>query len=214
MNFWFKIQNDFFSDLSIKMLLKSDEGCHVFAFYLRLMCAAVGTAGVIEFRGIGGNVIEEIALANDEPLDFAEKAIGTLINLHLAELQQDGSLYLPQLPALTGSSKTGAERAAEFRRRKKHDATERNTDVTERNTGVTRSNVTECDDVTDVTQKSREEPEKDLDLDPDKKRKRVDRSKQTFSGSPPAFGGGGEPITIADLADVNELYEDDTERPF
>lgn len=213
MNFWFKIQNDFFSDLSIKMLLKSDEGARAFVFYMRLMCAAVGTAGVLEFRGIGSNVVEEIALANDEPLEFSEKAIGTLTRLHLAELQQDGSLYLPQLPALTGSSKTGAERAAEFRRRKKLDATERNTDVTERNTGVTRSNVTGCDDVTGVTQKSREELERDLDLDPDKK-KRVDRSKQTFSGSPPAFGGGGEPITIADLADVNELYADDGERPF
>ncbi len=208
MNFWFKIQNDFFSDLSIKMLLKSDEGARAFVFYMRLMCAAVGTAGVLEFRGIGANVIEEIALANDEPLDFAEKAIGTLTRLHLAELQQDGSLYLPQLPALTGSSKTGAERAAEFRRRKKRDATERNTDVTERNAGVTRSNVTECDAVTDVTQKSRTRKEKELD------QKQIESQRISNSGSSPrAFGGAGEPpITLDDLGNPNE--HDDGELPF
>ena len=212
MNFWFKFKSEFFADLQIKMLLKSNEGERLFVIYMRLLCAAVGSEGVVEYQGIASDLCEELSIVLDEPIELVKTSIATLERLHLAEVMQDGSLYLPQLPALTGSSKSGAERVREHRERKKQGVTLCNSDVTACNGDETSDSVTECYDETPVTEKRRVREEKDLEP----KSKKITDHNPNSGSSPRAFGGagGGGTLTLDDLADPSELHNDDGELPF
>ena len=125
--YWLRLHDDFFSSIRIKKLRKMAGGDTYTIIYLKMQLKAMKTEGVLTWRGIEQDFVDELALDLDEEPDNVRVTLAYLLTCGLAETSDSINFFLPYAVANTGSEGASAQRVREFRERK---ALQCNNDVT------------------------------------------------------------------------------------
>lgn len=116
--FWLKLRETFFSDTYIKAMRTLPNGDSLVLAYLEMALYSLKANGIIEYEELMPSLVEEIALAINEPVELTAQTIDLLIKFRAAEL--DGNkLCLTEMMKHMGSEQTSTERVQKFRERKK-----------------------------------------------------------------------------------------------
>ncbi len=165
--FWWRLRNDFFTQITIKKLRRSDNGDKKAIIYLQMILMTIHQDGYLRYDGIEDDISEEIALYLNEPVEVIQDTIKALKEMNLIEIVED-DFFLPEAQKGIGSECSSAERMRRKRARDK-EASQSDNDVTqqlhESDAQVTQSLHT-CD-----VEKSREENrKKEIETDKEKER--------------------------------------------
>lgn len=116
--YWLRLHDDFFSSIRIKKLRKMAGGDTYTIIYLKMQLKAMKTEGVLTWRGIEQDFVDELALDLDEEPDNVRVTLAYLLTCGLAETSDSINFFLPYAVANTGSEGASAQRVREFRERK------------------------------------------------------------------------------------------------
>lgn len=113
--YWLKLSEEFFARNEIRALQAQDNGDKFFLFYLNLLRAGLKTDGVIEVPS--GAVENMIAGITNTNLEIVHNALPQLSDLHLLQMQCDGTIHLLGATELIGKETAAAERMRRCRAR-------------------------------------------------------------------------------------------------
>lgn len=126
--FWLRLYDDFFGSFRIKKLRKMAGGDTYVIIYLKMQLKAMKTDGVLQYRGLGTDFVDELAIDIDEEPDDVRVTLMYLLSCGLAETNDQKTFFFPFSVANTGSETSSTQRVREFRARQK--ALQCNADVT------------------------------------------------------------------------------------
>ena len=115
--FWLKLYDDFFGSLRIKKLRRMAGGDTYVIIYLKMQLKAMKHDGVLQFKGVEKDIVDELALDLDEEPDNVRVTIAYLLSCGLAESSDSIDLFLPFAVANVGSETAAAERMRKMRER-------------------------------------------------------------------------------------------------
>lgn len=127
--YWLRLHDDFFGSMRIKKLRKMAGGDTYVIIYLKMQLKAMKTDGVIRWKGVEQNIVDELALDLDEEPDNVRVTLAYLISCGLVETEDNLNLFVPYAVENVGSESSSTQRVRDFRARQK--ALQCNTDVTE-----------------------------------------------------------------------------------
>ena len=126
--YWLRLYADFFGSMRIKKLRKMAGGDTYVIIYLKMQLKAMKTDGVIRWKGVEPNIVDELALDLDEEPDNVRVTLAYLIQCGLVETEDNLNLFIPYAVENVGSESSSTQRVRDFRARQK--ALQCNTDVT------------------------------------------------------------------------------------
>lgn len=126
--FWLRLYDDFFGSFRIKKLRRMAGGDTYVIIYLKMQLKAMKTDGVLQYRGLGTDFVDELAIDIDEEPDDVRVTLMYLLSCGLAETNDQKTFFFPFSVANTGSETSSTQRVREFRARQK--ALHCNADVT------------------------------------------------------------------------------------
>ena len=115
--FWLKLYDDFFGSLRIKKLRRMAGGDTYVIIYLKMQLKAMKEDGMIHFKGVEENIVDELALDLDEEPDNVRVTLAYLLSCGLAETSDSLNLFLPFAVANVGAETAAAERMRKMRER-------------------------------------------------------------------------------------------------
>lgn len=117
--FWLRLYDDFFGSFRIKKLRKMAGGDTYVIIYLKMQLKAMKTDGVLQYRGLGTDFVDELAIDIDEEPDDVRVTLLYLLSCGLAETNDQKTFFFPFSVANTGSETSSAQRMREARRKAK-----------------------------------------------------------------------------------------------
>ncbi len=172
--YWYKLKNDFFSQITIKKMRRSQNGDTKVIIYLKMILMTIDNDGYIEFKGVEDDICDEIAIALDEEPELVKETVEQLKDMGLIEMLEE-DFFLPEAKGGVGSECDSAERVRKCRANKK--MLQRNNKVTESNEEVTNCN-------TQVTQRrEKENREEKEEIKRDKERDRTGKYLTMFKNN-------------------------------
>lgn len=87
--FWWKFKHDFFSDIAIQILSAKQNGDTLILLYIELITLSLKYNGYICYEGVGGDLIEELAVHLHRNTDICTELIETLQKHNLITLSND-----------------------------------------------------------------------------------------------------------------------------
>lgn len=140
--YWLKLNKDFFDRHEVKII--EARGSEIILFYIKLMCESVSHDGELRFSEKIPYTREMLASVTNTRIDVVNSAMDLLLELGLADCEDDGTIVMTKVPDMIGSvaANDNAVRQQRYRDKQKALKTEdSNASVTERNvTSVTNSN--------------------------------------------------------------------------
>lgn len=162
--YWLKLDKNFLKSSQIKVIKNMPNGKDYVIFYLSLLLESVETIGHLRFSNSVPYNEEMLASVTDTNVDIVRSAIKIFESLGLMEMLEDGTIYMSQVPEMTGKESESAERVRQYRLKQSQKALQCNANVTECNGSVTICNndVTTCNtNVTKCNDNKEKEKEKD-----------------------------------------------------
>ena len=177
--YWLKLYNDFMDRDEIQILRAQENGDSYVVFYLTLMLKSEKTGGYMRLNNNIAYDARMLAAVTRTNIDIVKAALAALQSLELIEIFDDGTIFIPEVQKLIGTSanNANAKRQQRFRDSKKlaavtESVTKRNACVTDNVTGsVTENNA--C--VTEGVTQNNVELELELELELDKEREKRER---------------------------------------
>ena len=111
--YWLKLKENFFRDLRVKKLRRSENGAALTLLYLELLLAALATDGMIPLLGMDAPAAE-LSLLLDAPEEDCA-ALLDFLTAHGLLKDTERGLYLPMLEDCTGSETDAAGRMRKLR---------------------------------------------------------------------------------------------------
>ena len=173
--YWLKLHEDFFSQVSIRLLRKMPEGATMVIIYLELLLLSIRNEGYIYAEGVCDSLEEELALALGEDVVKIRLALGVLEKAKLLERGADDDARMTRYPEMVGSEAASTHRVREFRRRK---ALPDGSGALHCNAGETSGNA----DETPVKRNVNVERDKEIDIE-----KRKEGEREESSPAPQGF---------------------------
>lgn len=121
--YWFKMPDNFFNQIEIKMLRKIAGGDTFVIIYLKLLLISLKNNGQLFFEGFGSDVAEEVALEIDEDLENVIITLNFLKSKGLMTEVEADVYELQKAKLLVGSESATAERMRRSRERKRNNVT-------------------------------------------------------------------------------------------
>lgn len=115
--YWLKLYDDFFGSLRIKKLRKMAGGDTFVIIYLKMQLKAIKSDGVLTFKGVEADFVDELALDLDEEPDNVRLTLAYLVSCGLCETSDNINFFLPYSVENTGSEGSSAKRMRDFRER-------------------------------------------------------------------------------------------------
>lgn len=122
--YWIKLSMDFFGQDTIDWLKDQDNGCEYIVLYLQLCLLSANNNGVL-VRHVGDMDVpydvDKIADRTHFPIDIVMAAMPIYIKLGMIEIDAQGIITIPAVPAMVGSRSASkdAMRKRAYRARKK-----------------------------------------------------------------------------------------------
>lgn len=131
--YWLKLEKDFLDSKYIKIIKGTPNGTDYILFYLALMLASVDTVGHLRFTELVAYNEQMLASLTGTNVDIVRSAMKLFQELGMIRILEDGTIFMPEVPRLTGKESESAERVRLFREREKQEALQCNNDVTKCN---------------------------------------------------------------------------------
>ena len=101
--YWLKLKKNFFQQHQIKVLKSLPNGRLYALIYLELLAESTSHKGELRYSELLPYDTVTLSAVTDEDKDNVEKAIETLVNLELAEILDDGTIFMTKVCELIGS---------------------------------------------------------------------------------------------------------------
>lgn len=134
--YWWRLKKNFFTQITIKKLRRSENGDTKAIIYLQMVLMTIDNDGYIQYEGVEADICDEIAIALDEDSDVVKETVEQLKDMGLIETAED-DYFLPEAKNGIDSEADSTERSRKCRARKKEKALQCNTDATNSNTQAT-----------------------------------------------------------------------------
>ena len=131
--YWLKLEKDFLDSKYIKIIKGVPNGGEYILFYLALMLASVDTVGHLRFTELVAYNEQMLASLTGTNIDIVRSAMKLFQDLGMIRILEDGTIFMPEVPRLTGKESESAERVRAFRERKRQELLNCNSDVTKCN---------------------------------------------------------------------------------
>lgn len=115
--YWLKLDKDFLKNPQMKVLKNMPNGKDYIIFYLSLMLESVETVGHLRFTSLVPYNDEMLSAITDTNIDIVRQAIKIFCELGLMQIFDDGTIFMPQVPKMTGKECDSAERVRKYRTR-------------------------------------------------------------------------------------------------
>jgi len=125
--YWLKLKRDFFKRHDIRIIEEMDNGKDYILFYLKLLVESIDHEGELRFSDTVPYNDKMLSTITNTNIDIVRSAIKIFSELHLMEIENNGTIYMQELQKMLGSESISAERV------RKHRALHCNTDVTKCN---------------------------------------------------------------------------------
>ena len=135
--YWWRLRKNFFTQITIKKLRRSQNGDTKAIIYLQMVLMTIDNDGYIQYEGVEDDICDEIAIALDEEPEIVKETVEQLKDMGLIEMSEE-DYFLPEAKNGIDSECDSAERVRKYRANKK--TLQCNDDVTESNEPVTASN--------------------------------------------------------------------------
>ena len=229
--YWLKLNEHFFSQVTIKYLRKLPQGDTVVIVYLKLLLVSLKSNGVIYLRGIYSSIEDEVALLIDEDVMAVRLTLQALNKINLIEQgTEEGVIQMTDFQEMVGSESSSAARMRSHRARKelaeskllvlpdKTQVSQCDTDVTGGDARMTDrdrpviSGDTEIEKEIETEKKIEKETESDVEIDPAAKSDKEKKSEGRKSGHSKQHGpyGVNENVILSDAEydSLKKLYPD------
>ena len=159
--FWLKLPRDFFKKHYIEILLSKDDGKMLVLFYIWMLTESIDHEGTLRYSESKPYNAEMLSEVSHFSLQFVTSALQIFSDLELVITESDGTLFLPKSLKMIGSETASAQRAREYRDRKK---TETKTAENSENAALSESEQ-QCNNIVQKCNTEKElELEKELDI--------------------------------------------------
>ena len=103
----------------MKVLRNMPNGKDYIIFYLSLMLESVESVGHLRFTRVVPYNNEMLAAITETNVDIVRSAVKILCELGLMQIFDDGTIFITEVPKMTGKECESAERVREYRKRLK-----------------------------------------------------------------------------------------------
>lgn len=128
--YWLKLEKSFLDSKYIKVIKNLPNGKDYILFYLALMLESVESVGHLRFTELVPYNEQMLSSLTDTNIDIVRSAMKLFQELGILTILGDGTIFLPDVPRLTGKESESAERVRRFRAKKTLEALPSNSDVT------------------------------------------------------------------------------------
>ncbi|MBK5247337.1 MAG: phage replisome organizer N-terminal domain-containing protein [Peptostreptococcaceae bacterium] len=151
--YWLKLGKDFLESKYIKIIKNMTNGTDYILFYLALMLESVETVGHLRFTDLVAYNEEMLSSLTDTNVDTVRMAVKIFTELGIIRILEDGTIFIPDVPRLTGKESDSAERVRAFREREKQAKIECNV--------TCNGDVTNCNDNKEEQEEKQEDKNKE-----------------------------------------------------
>lgn len=131
--YWLKLDKDFLKNPQMKVIKNLPNGKDYIIFYLSLMLESVETVGHLRFTSLVPYNEEMLSSITDTNIDIVRTAIKIFCDLGIMQIFDDGTIFIPSVPKMTGKECESAERVRQYRLKQQQLALQCNSDVTKCN---------------------------------------------------------------------------------
>lgn len=117
--YWLKLDKNFLKNPQMKVIRSMPNGKDYIIFYLSLMLESIETVGHLRFTSLVPYNDDMLAAITDTNIDIVRTAVKLFCELGLIKIFDDGTIFLPDVPAITGKESESAERVRNYRKRLK-----------------------------------------------------------------------------------------------
>ena len=152
--YWLKFYKDFLKSPQMKVIRKMPNGTEYILLYMALMLESIESVGHLRFSDSVPYNNDMLASITDTNIDIVRTGMKLFEELGMIQILPDKTIFLPDVPKLTGKECDSASRVRKYRLKQKE-----NLEMLQCNANVTECNsdVTKCNDNI--------EKEKEIDID-------------------------------------------------
>lgn len=150
--YWLKLDKDFLKSPQMKVLKNMPNGKDYIIFYLSLMLESVETVGHLRFTSLVPYNDDMLSAITDTNIDIVRQAVKIFCELGLMQIFDDGTIFMPNVPKMTGKECESAERVRKYRTKLKE---QENIKMLQCN-----NDVTKCNDNKDKDKEKNKEKDK------------------------------------------------------
>lgn len=116
--YWLKLDKTFFKEEEVAVLEGMEHGKEFVLIYLKLLCESIGHEGRLRFSNQVPYTAKMLASVLREDPKIFEKAFELFKELMLIEVEEDGTIVIPNLNKMVGSETGQAEYMRTYRSKK------------------------------------------------------------------------------------------------
>lgn len=142
--FWLKLDKGFMKSSQIKVIRSLPNGNDYIIFYLTLMLESIEGTGHLRFSEFVPYDESMLASITDTNIDIVKNAIEIFTKLGLMQFLSDGTIFMTEVPKMTGREGDSAERVRRFREKNRIEKIENvtcNANVTNSNANIEYNNI-------------------------------------------------------------------------
>lgn len=113
--YWLKLDKDFLKSPQMKVIRNMQNGKDYIIFYLSLMLESVETVGHLRFTSLVPYNADMLASITDTNVDIVKNAIKIFCELGMMQIFDDGTIFMTEVPKITGKECESAERVRKYR---------------------------------------------------------------------------------------------------
>lgn len=117
--YWLKLEKNFLDSKYIKIIKNLDNGTEYILFYLALMLESIENIGHLRLSELVPYNEKTLASLTGINVDIVRSALKLFSEFGMIVVLEDGTIFLPDVPAMTGKESESAERVRLYRARKK-----------------------------------------------------------------------------------------------
>lgn len=151
--YWLKLDKNFLKNSQMKVLRNMPNGKDYIIFYLSLMLESVETVGHLRFTSLVPYNDEMLAAITETNIDIVRSAVKVFCELGLMQIFDDGTIFMPAVPKMTGKECESAQRVREYRNKLKK---QEEVKLLQCN-----NDVTKCNDNKEKEEEKKEEKDKE-----------------------------------------------------
>lgn len=115
--YWLKLDKNFLKSSQMKVIRSMPNGKDYIIFYLSLMLESIETVGHLRFTSLVPYNDDMLAAVTDTNIDIVRSAVKIFCELGLMKIFDDGTIFLPEVPSITGKESESAQRVRDYRKR-------------------------------------------------------------------------------------------------
>ena len=113
--YWLKLPQDFFKQHDIRIIEGMPSGKEIILFYMKLLAESISHNGKLRFSDIVPYDNKKLAIVTNTKEKIVENSMQILQELKMLEVENDGTIYLPEISKMIGYESEWANKKRQYR---------------------------------------------------------------------------------------------------